>query len=288
MQIHVTGAKGLVGVEVMSALAKLGEVHGTDVQDMDVTDIASVEKVLSATPPDVIVHLAGLKGNLPSRQEPLKFYDVNTTGTMNIMDVGRRLNMQHFVYFSSLTVHGPVESEVDELGPMNPLHPYSGSKAASEKMVEAYCNGYGMRATILRPNNIVGPIPAPLPYTDSIIYDFINDIHTSGNIELAGDGQFQREWMHPKDVASAVALSVGSSGSGCETYIIRGERVTMEELAKRIIATVGSGKFTSNPERSGFTIISSREKIKRQLGWEPTVNLDALISEIWDEYQSRK
>lgn len=287
MQIHVTGARGLVGVEVTKALAKLGEVQGTDVQDMDVTDIASVEKVLSAKPPDVIVHLAGLKGNLPSRQEPLKFYDVNTTGTINLMEVGRQLNVKHFVYFSSLTVHGPVEHEVDELGPMNPQHPYSGSKAAAEKMVQAYCNGYGMRATILRPNNIVGPIPQPLPYTDSIIYDFINDIHASGTIELAGDGQFQREWMHPRDVASAVVLAVESTGSGCETYILRGERVTMEELAKRIIAAVGSGKFTSNPQRSGFTIISSGEKIKRQLGWEPKVNLDALIGEIWNEYRSR-
>ena len=287
MLCHITGAKGLVGVAVAGALAKLGEVHGTDVDDMDVTDQDAVKATLTARTPDVLVHLAGLKGNRPSRDRPLDFFGVNTFGTLNLLEASRQVGVKHFVFFSSLTVHGPNNDPVVEESPLNPQHPYSGSKGASESMVRAYAHGYGMRATIFRPNFIVGPIPAPLPYVDNLIYDFIQAIHAKGVIELAGDGEFQREWMHPSDVASAVAQAVSSSGSGCETYILRGERVTMRELAARIIKRVGSGSISTNPEMGGFSIISSGENARNSLGWTPKIDLDTLIGEIWDEYQSR-
>lgn len=288
MLFHVTGAKGLVGIEVVKALSKLGDVHATDVDDLDVTDFESVKKVLGDRPPDVIVHLAGLKGNLPSRQDPLKFFDVNMAGTLNLLEASRHLGLKHFLFFSSLTVHGPVSEQVDERSPLNPLHPYSGSKGASESIVHAYANGYGIQGTIFRPNFIVGPIPAPLPYLDNLVYDFIRLAQDPGAIELAGDGQFEREWMHPSDVASAVALAATSKGTGCETYILCGERVTMRQLAERIVQRVGTGTVTTNPAMGGFSIISTADKIKRQLGWKPEISLDALIDQIWNEYQSRK
>lgn len=287
MLFHVTGAKGRVGVEITAALATIGDVHATDVEEMDVTDLASVQSVLSARPPDVVVHLAGLKGNLPSRERPLEFFGVNTSGTLNLLEASRQTGVKHFVFFSSLTAHGPGDEPVDENSRLNAQHPYSGSKGAAESMLQAYAYGYGMRATIFRPNFIVAAISPPAPYVDNLIYDFIQEIHDKGVIELAGDGHFQREWMHPKDVASAVNLAVTSQGSGCETYVLRGERVTMRELAQRIIARVGRGSIATNPGRGGFSIICSDDKIKQQLGWKLEVSLDTLIDEIWDEYQSR-
>ena len=287
MLFHITGAKGVVGLEVAETLAKLGEVHGTDVDDMDVTNQDAVTDTFAGSPPDVVVHLAGLKGNRPSQQRPLEFFGVNTFGTLNLLEASRQLEVKHFVFFSSLTVHGPVDEAVDEESPLNPQHPYSGSKGASESMVRAYSHAYGMQATIFRPNFIVGPIPAPQPYVDNLIYDFIQLIHNKGVIELAGDGEFQREWMHPGDVAAAVALAVSKTGRGCETYILRGERVTMRELAARIIKRVGSGEITTNPNMGGFSIISNGEKAEKRLGWTPKVKLDKLIDEIWNEYQSR-
>ena len=287
MLFHVTGAKGLVGTEVMAALAKLGDVDGTDVDTMDVTSLESVKEVFSRWSPDVVVHLAGLKGNLPSRQEPLRFFDVNTFGTLNLLEASRHAGVKRFIFFSSLTVHGPVNEAVNELSPLVPQHPYSGSKGASESMVHAYSHAYGMAATIFRPNFIVGPIPAPLPYVDNLVYDFIQAIHDKGVIELAGDGQYEREWMHPADVASAVSLASSTNLPGCETFILRGERVTMHELASRIVKQVGSGRITTNPEMGGFSIISSSEKADKLLGWSPAVDLNSLIGQIWNEYQSR-
>ena len=287
MIFHVTGARGLVGQAVASGLAKLGDVHGTDVDDMDVTNLEAVKATLTARPPDVVVHLAGLKGNLPSREQPLKFIDVNTTGTVNLLEASRLLGVKHFVFFSSLTVHGPGNEPVDESSPLDPQHPYSGSKGASESIVRAYAHAYGIGATIFRPNFIVGPIFPPQVYADNLVYDFIQAIYDEGVIELAGEGQYQREWMHPDDIASAVCLAVSPPGTGCETYILRGERVTMHELATRIVQRVGKGRITTNPNRGGFSIISSSEKAERELGWKPKIDLDKLISEILNEYQTR-
>ena len=106
MLYHVTGAKGRVGAEITEALGKLGEVHATDVDDMDVTDLSGVTAALTARPPDVVVHLAGLKGNLPSRENPMRFFGVNTIGTLNLLEASRLAGVKHFIFFSSLTAHG--------------------------------------------------------------------------------------------------------------------------------------------------------------------------------------
>ena len=82
--------QGLVGTAVIEALARLGEVHGTDVDDMDVTDLEAVEAAFDARPPETVIHLAGLKGNLPSQRQPLKFFEVNTFGTLNLLEASRR------------------------------------------------------------------------------------------------------------------------------------------------------------------------------------------------------
>lgn len=284
---HVTGALGRVGQEVVKALQELGDVHGTDVGDMDVTNMDSVMATLSANPPDVLVHLAGIKGNIPSQLDPIRFFNVNTFGTLNLLEACRKLGVKHFIFFSSLTVQGPTPREINEDSALYPQHPYSGSKGASESIVHAYSNAYGINATIFRPNFIIAPISRPQPYDDNLVYDFIQLIHESGVIELAGDGQYEREWMHPFDVGVAVASAVTNNRRGCNTYILRGERVTMYDFASRIIKQVGKGTITTNPDRGGFSIISSGEKAERELGFVPSIDLDTLISQIWEEYRAR-
>ena len=128
MLIHVTGAKGILGKCTTEALGALGEVHGTDMDDMDITDAESVMATLQARPPDVMVHLAALKGNQPSRERPLDFFRVNTGGTVNLLEACRQLEVGRFVFVSSLTVHGPNEGPVTEEGSWDPIHPYAGSQ----------------------------------------------------------------------------------------------------------------------------------------------------------------
>ena len=125
--------QGLLGTHVIQALANLDDVHGTDLDEMDITDPGSVMTTLALRPPDVIVHTAALKGNQPSRDRPLDFFRVNTAGTVNLLEACRQLGIKRFVFVSSLTVHGPSEDPVDEASPWAPAHPYAGTKGRQKR-----------------------------------------------------------------------------------------------------------------------------------------------------------
>lgn len=287
MLIHVTGANGQVGKEVMDTVSKIGEVYGTDVDTMDITDARQVSHTIGNQRPDVIIHIAALKGNRPSRDNPLDFFSVNTMGTLHLLEASRMYGVSEFIFLSSLTVHGSSTEPVTEDSIFAPSHPYAASKCASEVLLESYVHSYGIRGVAFRPNFIVGSIKAPTPYTDNIIYDFIQSIMDKNHIELAGTGEYQREWLHPSDVAKAISLSISSEQSGFDAYILSGQRVTMAQLASKVINLVGHGSIKTNQDMEGFSLISADQKATTQLGWRPEIALDDLIAEIWNEYKSR-
>ena len=287
MLIHVTGANGQVGKEVMDAVSHLGTVYGTDVDTMDITDASAVSKTIGNQRPDVIIHIAALKGNRPSRDNPTNFFSVNTMGTLHLLEASRMYGVSEFIFLSSLTVHGSSTDPVTEDSIFAPSHPYAASKCASEVLLQSYAHSYGIRGIAFRPNFIVGSIKSPTLYTDNIIYDFIQSIMDNNHIELAGVGEYQREWLHPADVARAISLSISSKPSGFDAYILSGHRVTMAQLAGKVINLVGHGSIKTNPHMEGFSLISTDQKAIDQLAWRPEIELDDLIFEIWNEYKSR-
>ena len=105
MLIHVTGANGQVGKEVLKAVSPLGKVYGSDVAEMIITDPNIVSEVIRKQKPDVIIHVAALKGNQPSRNNPMEFFSVNTIGTINLLESCRVHGVGKFIFLSSLTVH---------------------------------------------------------------------------------------------------------------------------------------------------------------------------------------
>ena len=287
MLIHVTGANGQVGKEVMDAVSDIGIAYGTDIDTMDITDASAVSRTIGNQRPDVIIHIAALKGNQPSRDNPTDFFSVNTMGTLHLLEASRMYGVSQFIFLSSLTVHGSSTDPVDEDAIFAPSHPYAASKCASEVLLQSYVHSYGIRGIAFRPNFIVGSIRPPAQYTDNIIYDFIQSIMDKNHIELAGLGEYQREWLHPSDIARAISLSISSKPSGFDAYILSGHRVTMAQLASKIITLIGTGSVNTNPNMAGFSLISTDQKATDQLAWRPEIGLDDLLSEIWDEYKSR-
>lgn len=287
MNILLTGAKGLLGQALVHALAECGTVTPHDIDTMDITDPIQVKSVFETSRPDVVVHAAALKGNKPSRENPVEFYRVNTAGTLHLLEACRLFQTTRFVFVSSLTVHGMHETEVTEEFPMYPIHPYGASKAAAEACVQAYTRSYGFTAAIVRPNFIVGPIDAPVPYLDNILYDFLQAVDRSGTITVAGDGSFERDWVHPHDVALAVQRCVVAPLSGCEAFIVAANRIRMKDLAQRLIAAYGQGRVETDSTMGGFTLVASSRKAREQLGWVAQKTIDVIIQEIIDEYRQR-
>ncbi len=286
MKIHVTGANGFLAKYVIEACKDLGTIQGTDVDTMNITNAESVLSNLQKDVPDVIIHLAALQGRAVSRERPADFFKVNTEGTLNLLEVCRKLGIKKFVLMSSLTVHGKGEVPIDENATIAPLHPYGASKAAAEAIVHSYSNSFGIDAFILRPNFIGGKIPRG--YTENLIYNFIKNLDEKGFIELAGDGHYQREWVHPKDIANAIRLCILSRIKGCEAFILSEpeNRLSMMELAQRLVKKAKRGYVTTQPALEGFSLISSNRKAKEKLNWQPQVTIDEIIEEIFDGYKS--
>ncbi|MBI2542898.1 MAG: NAD(P)-dependent oxidoreductase [Candidatus Aenigmarchaeota archaeon] len=285
MKIHVTGANGLLAKYVIDACKIFGTVDGTDVDTMDITNFENVLSHLKNNTPDVIVHLAALQGRTASRENPSKFFTVNVSGTLNLMEACRQLGIKKFVLMSSLTVHGKSEIPVDENSPILPLHPYGASKAAAELVVRSYSKSFGIHAFIMRPNYISGKIYDS--YKENIIYNFVDNIETNGLVELAGDGRFQREWVHASDIAEAIKLALLSEIDGCETFILSEteNRISMMELTNKIIKLAGKGRIATKPEIEGFSLISSNKKAKEMLNWKPKVGIDEIIEEVFNGYR---
>jgi len=280
-----------LGQYVANALSSSYEVEVSDIDTVDVTDLKSVLDGLRASSPDIVCHLAGLTGAPASTQNPHKFFSTNSVGTLNVLEACRIAQITKLVFMSTLTVHGDSEGgPVNEQSPYKPLHPYAGSKAAAEVLVETYARSFGIKSAILRTTLVSGEGQKD----SSAIAEFVRSALNERTLEMYGDGRHQREWLHPIDVAQAVKAAadflVQTPGVCCETFIITSPRPTsMRDLAQHVISTVGKGQIEFRPAtRQAFSLCSETGKAKAMLHWVPGIGVEEIIRRIADHSLSKE
>lgn len=284
LKVHVTGGKGFLGRYIQEAFAAPGadpvELEISDVDTLDVTNQQAVIEAMKASKPDVVVHLAGLMGAGDSLRDPRQFFEVNCVGTLNVLEACRQAEVGGIVFMSSLTVHGQTSDDaVDEDSSMLVRHPYAGSKASAEFMVQTYARCFGVKAAILRATLIAGEGQKE----PNAIGDFVEACRKGEDIEIYGEGTHRREWLHPSDLAASARVAVdkvaATEGTLCETYIISsGEGISMRDLAQKIIDRMGTGTLTFQPStRQAFDLVSTPTKMRDELGWSPAMSVDDII-----------
>ena len=171
--VLVTGATGFIGPYLVQALAaknarikiltmdkdEIFHVHGIPELETVRGDITK-QKTLKGITEDIdfVFHLAAISNVDYAIKNPVKTYDVNVRGTLNLLEEARKNPVQKFLYISSSHVYGvPQYIPVDEKHPTAPREPYSASKAAAEHIVNAYSSSYDVNSAIARPFNIYGP-----------------------------------------------------------------------------------------------------------------------------------
>jgi UDP-glucose 4-epimerase len=285
-KVHITGGRGFLGRGVQAALAADYDVSASDVDDMDVTNRASIEARLGAIRPDVVVHLAGLMGAPQSKRTPETFHGVNAFGSLHLLAAMRALGLGNLVFLSSLTVHGMSASAADrktEDSPFAPEHPYATSKVLAEYMIRDYTRHAGLRAVILRPSIVTGNTRGE----PNAVVEFCRVAACGGAITLFGDGLHAREFVSQRDVGAAVARAAGyllsppAGASACEPFIIStGRPVAMAALARRCIELAGGGRIEFAPKQvQAFSLASDVRRARTALGWEAQDDTDALIRE---------
>lgn len=281
MRIHITGANGFLGGYARRALQGRHTLELSDVDDLDVTDLSATVVGLTGEI-DLVCHLAGMTGAQASAQSPDRYFRVNTTGTVNVLEACRRNGIRRLVFMSTLTVHGASTLPVSEDSPLMPRHPYAASKAAAEMMLATYARSFGIASATLRATLTAGEGQVE----PNAISEFAEAALAGETIELYGGGLHEREWLHPEDVASAISRAVEwletIEGASAERFIISsGLPISMKSLAEKVVDTVGRGKIKfSHPTAQAFSLTTATAKANELLGWEPRVPTDEIIDRV--------
>jgi len=205
-----------------------------------ITDRELIRKATSDI--DVIFHLAAQIHVDRSIIEPRQTFEVNTFGTLNILDAALENNIELVVYASSSEVYGSAKYiPMNEDHPLNPASPYAASKAAADRLCFSYYNTYKLPVVVVRCFNTYGPRQRDLGYA-AAIPKFIRRALSGLPPVIYGDGKQTRDYMYIKDAVNAYKLVLKSYENvvGKAVNFGTGREINILELANTVLNLCGN------------------------------------------------
>jgi UDP-glucuronate 4-epimerase len=190
---------------------------------------------------DAIVHLAARAGVRPSIDDPVLYTRVNVEGTVQALELARRLRIPAFVFGSSSSVYGNRAevpfSESDAVAA--PISPYAATKRAGELLCHTYAHLYGLGVVALRFFTVYGPRQRP----DLAIHKFTRMLREGRPLPFFGDGSTRRDYTWVDDIVQGVEGAIGYAAAhpGCFELVNLGESdtVTLARLVELLGAALG-------------------------------------------------
>lgn len=316
MKLLVTGGAGFIGsavvrqairdghqvvnLDALTYAACLENVAGVSNSpnyafvQADIRDRAALDKVFAEHKPDAVMHLAAESHVDRSIDGPGDFIETNITGTYNMLEAARSYWMQagkpetfRFHHISTDEVYGSLPNDPEvmftEDTAYDPRSPYSSSKAASDHLVRAWAETYGLPVVLTNCSNNYGPYHFP----EKLIPVIILNALAGKDLPIYGDGSNIRDWLYVEDHADAL-LCVVQKGELGRSYNIGGEneRTNLElvktlcgildELRPRADGKAYAEQITFVTDRPGhdarYAIDPTR--IREELGWRPSVTVE--------------
>ncbi len=200
----------------------------------------------------VIFHLAA-RGSVPrSIKNPIATNLVNTTGTLNVLEVARATGA-HVVFSSSSSVYGRnMALPKNESMWTGPITPYAASKLSAEAFVQAYSASYGVPTTLFRFFNVFGPFQRPDHEYAAVIPKWIWKAILGQPLEVFGDGQHSRDFTYIDTVldvlVSAMLEEVNYPGP---INLAFGEKISLNEVIGILNERFSSLQVMYKEERFG-------------------------------------
>ena len=322
MKLLVTGGAGFIGSAVVrQAIAAGHEVVNLDAMtyaacaenvasvadspnysfvQADIRDRAALDKAFADHQPTAVMHLAAESHVDRSIDGPGDFIETNITGTYNLLEAARaywtkqgKPDSFRFHHISTDEVFGSLGAEglFTEETSYAPNSPYSASKAASDHLVRAWHETYGLPVVMTNCSNNYGPYHFP----EKLIPVVILNALAGEEIPVYGDGKNVRDWLFVEDHADAL-LTVLQKGENGRSYNVGGENeATNIELVEKICAILDDRRPKNRPYNDQIAFVADRPghdqryaidptRLRDELGWRPKVTLEQGLERTVDWY----
>jgi UDP-glucuronate 4-epimerase len=255
-------------------------VHG------DIRDRPMLRSLFERKRFDAVVHLAAMAGVRASVEDPWLYYDVNLTGTLNLLEEAIRAGRPNFVLASTSSAYGNTKTlPFIETDPADrPLAPYPASKRSAELLGYSYHHLHGLDFTALRFFTVYGPRGRP----DMMAYKVLDSIFHGHEIPLYAGGDMHRDWTFVSDIVSGI-VAAADRRLGFEIINLgRGEPVLLNDFVNRIETLAGKrAHLVSTPMLAADVkyTYANIDKARRLLDYDPRVNVQEGVERFWDWYR---
>jgi UDP-glucose 4-epimerase len=293
----VTGGAGFIGSHLVEALIALGarvvvlddlsSGHRQNIEpypsmpfiEASILERDAVQRACDGA--DLVFHQAALASVPMSVERPRDFYDVNVTGTLNVLEAARSAKVRRLMFAASSSAYG--ESEVlpkVETMPPQPVSPYASSKVAGEDLLRAWSHCYGIETVSLRYFNIFGPRQTADSAYAAVIAAFAKALHSGRRPMIFGDGTQSRDFTYVHNAVHANLLAARSPGrlAGEVFNVATGARTDLNRLAEVMRNAIGRPDLTPihQPPRAGDVrhSLADLSRIRAALGYEPIADFE--------------
>lgn len=325
MKILVTGGAGFIAshtdVELLNAgyevvvvdnlinssrksIDRVEELTGKKITfyEEDLLNEKALDDIFDKEKIDSVIHFAALKAVGESCEIPLRYFDNNLTGTLNLLKVMEKHNVKSLVFSSSATVYGkPKTVPIKEDFPLSVSNPYGRTKLITEDMLrDIYKSDNEWNIAILRYFNPIGahesgrigenPNGIPnnlLPYIAKVAAGQLECVNVFGDDYDTPDGTGVRDYIHISDLAEGhiKALQKLSEHPGLVTYNLgTGVGYSVLEIIKSFEKACGKKiPYKIAPRRAGDIDMCYADplKAKEELGWEAARGIDKMCEDAW-------
>ena len=288
MRVLVTGGAGFVGTNLTLSLLE----HGYDVKIFDdlstglkqnipkdaefinasILDTSNLNDAIKDC--DVVVHL-GARGSVPrSIKDPIATHDVNSTGTLNVLEAARSSG-SHYIFSSSSSVYGSnMTLPKSEDMVLRPLTPYAASKMSGEALSLAYAKSYELPVSTFRFFNIFGPWQRPDHEYAAVLPKWISKCIKGDEIEIFGDGMQTRDFTYVGTVVNIILSCISKKILHPEPVnLAYGNNISLSQVLELMRLDFPNLKVKYLPPRKG-DVLHSKNDPKLIQALYPDIALD--------------
>jgi len=288
--INVVNLDALTYAACLENVASVADSPHYCFEQADIRDPGAIKRIFAVHQPDAVMHLAAESHVDRSIDGPVAFIETNINGTYHLLEAARdywisrdRFDAFRFHHISTDEVFGSLgdSGQFSEDSSYAPNSPYAASKAASDHLVRAWHETYGLPVLLSNCSNNYGPYHFP----EKLIPVMILGALSGKSLPVYGRGENIRDWLYVEDHAQAL-LTVLKRGVVGRSYNIGGEEeVRNIDLVRMICRLMDAKCPKDHPHEDLIRFVADRpghdlryaidpSRIRHELGWKPSVTLE--------------